>query len=281
MFSQVFPSFLINSPVIHTETRAVHLPQCVGHASFVSQEGSQMDWATGVVFRPRAHSSPVLLAALVRQEAHVSMTRGMEFAMGLKKTSTTKNTCGRLISRQHMALTTFILSKTYYLCHLSVLDLNTFETCLQFDFCRTLSKYQISWSNNPDISIKAVDVSMWSSQTNPTHMQCKRQRHCKITYHWNQYVWLKGEKKQHWPCLPDRHTKGKKERGTSTALSIIHKMIQRVKTLNWCLAQWRRQIRFQTRQSLPSSTERIKSKVSDRQEAKKKGESKNKGSVST
>lgn len=77
---------------MHTEAGAVHLPQRVGHASLVSQEGSEVDWLAGVIFGPRTHPAPVLLTTLVGQEPHVSMAGCMEFAMRLEKdTSHTKS----------------------------------------------------------------------------------------------------------------------------------------------------------------------------------------------
>ncbi len=73
------------SPVVHTEASAVHLPQRVGHASLVSQEGSEVDRLAGVILRPLAHPAPMLLATLVGQEPHASMAGCMEFAMRLEK----------------------------------------------------------------------------------------------------------------------------------------------------------------------------------------------------
>lgn len=73
------------SPVMHTEAGAVHLPQGVGHASLVSQEGSEVDWFAGVIFGPGTHPAPVSLATLAGQEPHMSVTGCMEFAMRLEK----------------------------------------------------------------------------------------------------------------------------------------------------------------------------------------------------
>lgn len=64
----------------------VHLPQSVGHASFISQEGSEVDGVAGVVFGPRADPAPVLLAAPVGQEPHVPVAWGVELVMRLKNT---------------------------------------------------------------------------------------------------------------------------------------------------------------------------------------------------
>uniref|UniRef100_A0A8C4GPN4 Uncharacterized protein n=1 Tax=Dicentrarchus labrax TaxID=13489 RepID=A0A8C4GPN4_DICLA len=69
----------------HTEASAVHLPQSVGHASLVSQEGGEVDRLAWVIFGPCAHLAPMLLATLVGQEPHVSMAGCMEFAMRLEK----------------------------------------------------------------------------------------------------------------------------------------------------------------------------------------------------
>ena len=74
---------LLHPPVVHTEASAVHLPQRVGHASLVSQEGREVDRFAGVIFGPRAHPASILLATLVGQEPHVSMAGCMEFAMRL------------------------------------------------------------------------------------------------------------------------------------------------------------------------------------------------------
>lgn len=67
----------------HTESSAVHLPQCVGHASLVAQEGSEVDRMAGIIFGPCAHAAPVPPASLVGQKAHVSMSGGMELPMRL------------------------------------------------------------------------------------------------------------------------------------------------------------------------------------------------------
>lgn len=66
---------------MRTEANALHLPQCVRHASLVSQESSEVHRTAGIVFGPRSHSAPVLFATLVGQEAHVSMARCVELAM--------------------------------------------------------------------------------------------------------------------------------------------------------------------------------------------------------
>uniref|UniRef100_H2STL5 Uncharacterized protein n=1 Tax=Takifugu rubripes TaxID=31033 RepID=H2STL5_TAKRU len=73
--------FYLLSPVAHTEANALHLPQRVGHASLISQESGEVHRTPGIVFGPRTHPAPVLLAALVWQEACVSMARGVELAM--------------------------------------------------------------------------------------------------------------------------------------------------------------------------------------------------------
>ncbi|KAG9264302.1 hypothetical protein AMEX_G22563 [Astyanax mexicanus] len=61
---------LDNSDGLHLLS-AMHLPQCVGHASFVSQERSEVDGLFGVVFGPAAYPPMVPLAPLVGQEAHM------------------------------------------------------------------------------------------------------------------------------------------------------------------------------------------------------------------
>lgn len=73
------------SPVVRTASSAVDLPQRVGHASLVPQEGGEVDGLAGHVFGPGTHFAPVPLAALVGQEAHVSMAGCVEFAMRLKR----------------------------------------------------------------------------------------------------------------------------------------------------------------------------------------------------
>lgn len=69
---------------LHTGASAMHLSQRVSHSRFVSQEGSEVDGTAGVIFGPWTHPPSVLLASLVRQEAHVPVARSMEFAMRLK-----------------------------------------------------------------------------------------------------------------------------------------------------------------------------------------------------
>lgn len=63
----------------------MHLPQRVGHASLVAQEGSEVDWMAGIIFGPRANPAPVPLASLVGQKAHVSMSGRVELSMRLGK----------------------------------------------------------------------------------------------------------------------------------------------------------------------------------------------------
>ncbi len=63
----------------------MNLPQSVGHASLVSQEGCEVDGLARVVFGPRTHFASVPLAAPAGQEAHVSMARCMEFTMRLEE----------------------------------------------------------------------------------------------------------------------------------------------------------------------------------------------------
>lgn len=76
----------------------MHLPQRVGHASLVAQEGSKVDWMAGIIFGPRAHPAPVPLASLVGQEAHVSMSGRVELSMGLETES--RKTSVRLLETQ-------------------------------------------------------------------------------------------------------------------------------------------------------------------------------------
>lgn len=70
---------------MHTDANAVHLPQRVGHASLVAQEGGEVDRLAGVIFGPRAHPAPVLPATLAGQEAHVSVAGRVKLAMRLEK----------------------------------------------------------------------------------------------------------------------------------------------------------------------------------------------------
>uniref|UniRef100_A0A4W6DTY8 Uncharacterized protein n=1 Tax=Lates calcarifer TaxID=8187 RepID=A0A4W6DTY8_LATCA len=71
---------------IHTEASAVHLPEGVGHACLVSQEGGKVDRLAGVVFGPCTHPPPVLLATFVGQKPHVPVAGCVEFAMRLQRT---------------------------------------------------------------------------------------------------------------------------------------------------------------------------------------------------
>lgn len=71
---------------MHTQASAMHVPQGVGHASLVSQEGREVDRLAGVIFGPRTHPPPVLLASLVGQKPHVPVAWCMEFAMRLERT---------------------------------------------------------------------------------------------------------------------------------------------------------------------------------------------------
>lgn len=87
-----------NNPATHTESSAVHLPQCVGHASLVAQEGSKVDWMAGIIFGPRAHPAPVPLASLVGQKAYVSMSGRVELSMRLEMES--RKTGMRLLETQ-------------------------------------------------------------------------------------------------------------------------------------------------------------------------------------
>lgn len=63
----------------------MHLPQRVGHASLVAQEGSEVDRTAGIILGPRAHPAPMPLASLVGQEARVSMPGCVELSMRLEK----------------------------------------------------------------------------------------------------------------------------------------------------------------------------------------------------
>ena len=65
------------------------LPEGVGHAGLVGQEGSKVDRLAGVVLGPGAHLSSLLLAPLVGQEAHVPVAGGMEFTVRLERKSNT------------------------------------------------------------------------------------------------------------------------------------------------------------------------------------------------
>ena len=62
----------------------MHLPEDVGHASLVPKEGGEVDGHAGVILGPGAGLPSMPLAALVGQEAHVTMTRSVEFTMRLE-----------------------------------------------------------------------------------------------------------------------------------------------------------------------------------------------------
>lgn len=76
----------------------MHLPQRVGHASLVAQEGSEVDWMAGIILGPRTHPAPVPLASLVGQKAHVSVSGRVELSMRLEKES--RKTSVRLLEAQ-------------------------------------------------------------------------------------------------------------------------------------------------------------------------------------
>ena len=65
----------------HTEASAMHLPEGVGHASFITQKGCKVYRLAWIIFGPWPYPASVLLTSLVGQEAHMSMTRGREFTM--------------------------------------------------------------------------------------------------------------------------------------------------------------------------------------------------------
>uniref|UniRef100_A0A3B4EIK9 Uncharacterized protein n=1 Tax=Pygocentrus nattereri TaxID=42514 RepID=A0A3B4EIK9_PYGNA len=67
------------SPIV-----AMHLPQCVGHASFVAQKRCEVDGLFGVIFGPIAHLPTMPLTPLMGQEAQVAVTRGVEFTVRLE-----------------------------------------------------------------------------------------------------------------------------------------------------------------------------------------------------
>ena len=48
----------------------MNIPEGVGHASLVSQEGCEVDGLAGFIFRPRTHPPNVRLASLVGQKPH-------------------------------------------------------------------------------------------------------------------------------------------------------------------------------------------------------------------
>ena len=64
----------------------MNIPEGVGHASLVSQEGCEVDWLAGDIFGPRAHPPNVRLASLVGQKPQVPVAWCMEFTMRLEKT---------------------------------------------------------------------------------------------------------------------------------------------------------------------------------------------------
>lgn len=63
----------------------MNLSEGLGHASLVSQEGSEVDRMAGVVFGPCTYLTPLFPAALAGQKTHVPMAGGMEFAMRLER----------------------------------------------------------------------------------------------------------------------------------------------------------------------------------------------------
>ena len=75
--------------MVPTEGSAVHLPEGVGHAGLVGQEGGEVDRLGGVILGPGAHLSSLLLAPLVGQEAHVPVAGGVEFTVRLERKSDT------------------------------------------------------------------------------------------------------------------------------------------------------------------------------------------------
>lgn len=59
--------------LIHTGSRSVNFADNVGHPSFVSQEGSEMDRLARVIFGETLHLAPVSATALAGQEAQRPM----------------------------------------------------------------------------------------------------------------------------------------------------------------------------------------------------------------
>lgn len=57
----------------------------MGHASFVPQEGGEMDRLAGVIFGKALDLAPVPAAALAGQEAQGAMPRGRELAVRLRR----------------------------------------------------------------------------------------------------------------------------------------------------------------------------------------------------
>uniref|UniRef100_A0A3B3R1G3 Uncharacterized protein n=1 Tax=Paramormyrops kingsleyae TaxID=1676925 RepID=A0A3B3R1G3_9TELE len=74
------------SNCVLTEANTVHLPQGVGHASLVAQEGGEMHGLPGVILGPAVHFAPVPPAAFPRQEAKVSVTGSVELPVRLWET---------------------------------------------------------------------------------------------------------------------------------------------------------------------------------------------------
>lgn len=75
--------------MIRTRSRSVHFPDNVGHASFVPQEGSEMDRLAGVIFGKALDLAPVPAAALAGQEAQGAVPRGRELAVRLQRENNT------------------------------------------------------------------------------------------------------------------------------------------------------------------------------------------------
>lgn len=70
--------------LIHTGTRSVDFTDNVGHASFVPQEGSEMDRLAGVILGKALHLAPVPATALAGQEAQRPVPRSRELAVRLE-----------------------------------------------------------------------------------------------------------------------------------------------------------------------------------------------------
>lgn len=63
----------------------MQFPQDVSHASFIAQEGCQVDWFAGIILGPTLHFSSMSAAPLMRKEAQVAMPGSWKLPMRLEK----------------------------------------------------------------------------------------------------------------------------------------------------------------------------------------------------
>ena len=70
---------------LYLGTWSVGFPDDVGHASFETQEGSQMRFLGRIILRKSLDFTPVPGCPLLRVKSHRPMTRGRKFSMRLKQ----------------------------------------------------------------------------------------------------------------------------------------------------------------------------------------------------